>query len=197
MHVPAPLPLARPVEEEKKEGVESPRARQLSSRVLEGGKRVWSTVEDRLERLDMALTKYAAEFKRMVEEMMDGVFPSPPSPSQRPPSSPSAPPPAQCEVRPDCLPFRPFQHPAPAMVPAPPAAAAAPVVASAAVEPPVREQMGEGVGGEWVAEVEQIREMGLIHGEVEEATVRELLKGSKGDVAQTVQWLLGPLALAI
>ena len=176
-----------PVAEERKEN-DGGRPRELSDRVLEGGRRVWSSLEDRIERLDKALTQYAAEIKRMVEDMMDGVFPSH---QQRSAAAQEHKEPRSCDLRRACSSSPRPQEPA----------AEAAAVAPAVDVRPEREVMGEArprpqAAGEWEEQVEAIREMGLIRTAEDEATVRDMLGANKGNTSRTVQWLVENLAVA-
>jgi len=188
--------------EEKKSS--SPRAKRvLTDRMLEGGRRMWNGMEERLDKVDKVLTQFAAELKRMVEELMDGVFPAsapfssapfPASFSQLPRRSSSQEEKKSekqaervCDVRRACI------------IPAARGQADKLTVPVVEEPSPKREVMGN-VGAvadvaQWDGEVRVIGEMGLIHSAVDEETVRGLLQASRGDVAQCVQWMVDRLEM--
>ena len=184
---------------------------ELGDRVRAGGQRVWKQGAVSLRKVDEMLTQFAADIKRMIDGMLDGVFSdapkqhsaqpaaddehkqAAPSPHSRQQSSPRS-----CSTvrRPQCLPAS-----------RPPVAQAVEMrVAGVALAQPARQNMSAAESRvearpapqaqqasapfAYRAQLDVLGDMGLITSAVQEETCKELLTASKGNVEQAVQWLM-------
>ena len=186
---------------------------ELSDRMRASGQRVWKQGAVSLRKVDEMLTQFAADIKRMIESMLDGVFDAP-KPSQQsaqqsvvdeqkqPVASPRS---RQqqangCNVRrPQCLVANRPNMAAPVDVREAGVALAQPMrqnmsVAEPRVDegprPQSQQQQQASSSFAYRAQLDVMGDMGLIRSTAEEETCKELLTASKGDIAQSVQWLM-------
>ena len=182
---------------------------ELSDRMRAGGQRVWKQGAVSLRKVDEMLTQFAADIKRMIDSMLDGVFSDSPKPAQQqqqqsvdeqkqPIASPRSrqQQTAGCNVRrAPCLPVsRPNTAP-PADAREAGVAMAQPARQSMAAEAraddkPRPQQQQASAAFAYRAQLDLMGDMGLIKSAVDEQTCKELLTASKGNVEQAVQWLM-------
>ena len=182
---------------------------ELGDRMRASGQRVWKQGAVSLRKVDEMLTQFAADIKRMIESMLDGVFSDAPKPSPQQPSpqqqhsfdeqkQPVASPRSRqqnasgCAVRrPPCLPTsRPNTAP-PANSRESAVPMAQPVRQNMPVAPqPPQPQPPSSSGFAYRTQLDVMGDMGLIRSGVEEETCKELLTASGGNIEQAVQWLM-------
>ena len=176
---------------------------ELSDRMRASGQRVWKQGAVSLRKVDEMLTQFAADIKRMIESMLDGVFSDAPKASQQQSvdeqKQPVASPRSRQQQASGCSVRRPQCMAASRPSSAPSADARE---AGVALAQPVRQNMPEArvddrprppqPSGSFAyrAQLDVMGDMGLIKTAADEETCKELLTASKGNIEQAVQWLM-------
>jgi len=176
--------------EEKKSNNESIQEKKdFIDRIKENGKKAWEGLEVKFEKMDQVLSQFATEIKRVLDSIMNEIpFPSHQNKSQyiqhkqneEKKEEKDNNDKSNCSTPRICIPV------------------SRPVIAEAVVNPsPQRERM-EGNNNLvflYGNELEMISSMGLIRNSIDKETVKELLIGSKGNIDQTVQWMIEKLKM--